>query len=40
AQSFALGVQWHPEWQVQSHPHYLALFRGFAEACQARARQR
>ena len=37
---FALGVQWHPEWQVQSHPHYLALFRGFAEACQARARQR
>ncbi|PZR44513.1 MAG: gamma-glutamyl-gamma-aminobutyrate hydrolase, partial [Stutzerimonas stutzeri] len=26
--------------QVQSHPHYLALFRGFAEACQARARQR
>jgi putative glutamine amidotransferase len=40
APNFALGVQWHPEWQVHSHPHYLALFQGFAEACQARARQR
>ena len=40
ARSFALGVQWHPEWKVHEHPHYLTLFRGFAEACEARARQR
>jgi len=40
ARSFALGVQWHPEWKVHEHPHYLALFQGFAEACRERARQR
>jgi len=40
ARSFALGVQWHPEWQVQQNPHYLALFKGFAEACRARAERR
>lgn len=40
ARTFALGVQWHPEWQVQHHPHYLALFKGFAEACRERSRQR
>lgn len=40
ARSFALGVQWHPEWQVQQNPHYLALFNGFAEACRARAERR
>lgn len=40
APGFALGVQWHPEWQVQQHPHYLALFKAFAEACAERARQR
>ncbi len=40
ARSFALGVQWHPEWKVHEHPHYLALFHGFAEACRERARQR
>ncbi|TBU99167.1 gamma-glutamyl-gamma-aminobutyrate hydrolase family protein [Stutzerimonas kirkiae] len=40
ARSFALGVQWHPEWDVQAVPHYLALFRGFADACRAHAEQR
>lgn len=40
ASSFAVGVQWHPEWQVQAHPQYLVLFQAFAEACQARARLR
>lgn len=40
ARSFALGVQWHPEWKVHEHPYYLALFQGFAKACQARAEQR
>jgi len=40
ASRFALGVQWHPEWQVQSNPHYLAIFEAFAQACKARAQQR
>ncbi len=40
ARSFALGVQWHPEWQVQSNPHYLAIFRAFGDACRKRVKQR
>ncbi|NBF01107.1 gamma-glutamyl-gamma-aminobutyrate hydrolase family protein [Pseudomonas sp. Fl5BN2] len=38
--AFALGVQWHPEWQVSSNPHYLAIFRAFGDACRKRATQR
>lgn len=38
--SFALGVQWHPEWQVGSNPNYLAIFQAFGEACRERAGQR
>jgi putative glutamine amidotransferase len=34
---FAIGVQWHPEWQVTSNPHYLAIFQAFGDACRARA---
>jgi putative glutamine amidotransferase len=30
---FNLGVQWHPEWQVQNNPASLALFDAFAAAC-------
>jgi putative glutamine amidotransferase len=37
APSFALGVQWHPEWQVGSNPNYLAIFQAFGEACRKRA---
>jgi len=37
AKSFALGVQWHPEWQVRSNPNYLAIFQAFGEACRKRA---
>ncbi|MDO7895922.1 gamma-glutamyl-gamma-aminobutyrate hydrolase family protein [Pseudomonas citrulli] len=37
SKTFALGVQWHPEWQVTSNPDYLAIFRAFGEACRARA---
>lgn len=33
AASFALAVQWHPEWFPREHPLYDAIFRGFAEAC-------
>jgi putative glutamine amidotransferase len=39
ATAFALGVQWHPEWQVRSNPAYLAIFQAFGEACRARALQ-
>ncbi len=38
--SFALGVQWHPEWRVRSNPNYLAIFQAFGEACRKRAGQR
>lgn len=37
AASFALAVQWHPEWQPRKHPLYDALFRGFAAACHEHA---
>ncbi|MCY1344824.1 Gamma-glutamyl-gamma-aminobutyrate hydrolase PuuD [compost metagenome] len=40
AASFALGVQWHPEWQVRTNPDYLAIFQAFGEACRKRAGQR
>jgi putative glutamine amidotransferase len=39
SQAFALGVQWHPEWQVMDHPDYRAIFRAFGEACRKRAEQ-
>ncbi|QSX41499.1 gamma-glutamyl-gamma-aminobutyrate hydrolase family protein [Shewanella cyperi] len=35
--SFALGVQFHPEWQVADNPFYLAIFQAFGAACRARA---
>lgn len=40
ASAFALGVQWHPEWQVQTNPNYLAIFQAFGNACSKRAGQR
>ena len=36
AGAFALGVQWHPEWQVLQNPSYLAIFKAFGDACRAR----
>ena len=36
ANSFAIGVQWHPEWKVMDNPHYLALFKAFGDACRVR----
>ena len=36
AKAFALGVQWHPEWQVLQNPDYLAIFNAFGDACRAR----
>ncbi len=40
ATSFALGVQWHPEWKVLNDPPSTKLFRAFGEACRMRAQQR
>ena len=39
AASFALAVQWHPEWQVMKNPQSLALFKAFGDACRERARE-
>ena len=40
AGSFAIGVQWHPEWKVQRNPDSLRLFKAFGEAAKARAERR
>ena len=37
APSFALGVQWHPEWQFERNPFSRALFAAFGEASRRRA---
>ncbi len=39
APSFALAVQWHPEWQVMKNPFSQALFAEFGRAARARAKQ-
>ena len=36
ARSFALAVQWHPEWQVLKNEFSTALFAEFGAACRAR----
>ncbi|HWH85962.1 MAG TPA: gamma-glutamyl-gamma-aminobutyrate hydrolase family protein [Pseudomonas sp.] len=38
--TFALGVQWHPEWQVLDNPNYLKIFQAFGQACRQRAARR
>ena len=30
---FALGVQWHPEWQVEDNPQSMRMFEAFGQAC-------
>jgi putative glutamine amidotransferase len=40
AKTFALAVQWHPEWNVMNTPSYLAIFRAFEKACIKRVEQR
>ena len=37
ARSFALAVQWHPEWRVSTNPFSRALFAEFGAACRARS---
>jgi len=40
ALSFALGVQWHPEYRPTENPISMALFRAFAEAAESRVNRR
>jgi putative glutamine amidotransferase len=40
AKSFALGVQWHPEWEVMATPFSRALFAAFGDAARARQAER
>lgn len=40
ADAFALGVQWHPEWQLQKNQFSLAMFEAFGTACAERAMRR
>lgn len=40
ARSFALGVQWHPEWQCARHALSRAIFQAFGRACAERRRHR
>ena len=39
APSFALAVQWHPEWQVMSNPFSKALFAEFGKAARQERKQ-
>jgi putative glutamine amidotransferase len=40
AKSFALAVQWHPEWKVMENPFSRALFAAFGQAGRERAGRR
>lgn len=40
ARSFALAVQWHPEWDFRSNPLSAAILRAFGAAAAARAMHR
>lgn len=36
AKDFALGLQFHPEWQFRNHPLYTAIWHAFGDACRRR----
>lgn len=40
ADSFALAIQWHPEWRVRENPLSTAIFKAFGDACRERAARR
>ena len=40
ARCFAVGVQWHPEWMLESSELARALFRAFGEAARDRIGRR
>lgn len=37
APTFALAVQWHPEWQVTGNPFSMSIFKAFGDACRKHA---
>jgi len=37
---FAVGLQWHPEWQARENPMSMKLFTAFADACRQHAARR
>jgi putative glutamine amidotransferase len=39
-EGFALGVQWHPEWQCMDNEFSLAMFVAFGDACREYATER
>jgi putative glutamine amidotransferase len=39
APSFAVAVQWHPEWQFGENPFSFALFAAFGAAARERAQK-
>jgi putative glutamine amidotransferase len=40
SRSFALAVQWHPEWQVMSNTFSRALFAAFGKAASEHAQSK
>ncbi len=40
ASTFALAVQWHPEWKAKDNPISVKLFQAFGDACRQRSSQR
>jgi putative glutamine amidotransferase len=40
SRSFAIGVQWHPEWRHASDPFYARTLEAFAHACRQHCAQR
>ena len=40
AKAFALGIQWHPEYNYWERPFAVSLFKAFGEACRAHAATR
>jgi putative glutamine amidotransferase len=40
ADSFALAIQWHPEWRVIENRFSSAIFKAFGDACRERAARR
>lgn len=40
ARTFALAVQWHPEWKASSNEFSGAIFKAFGDACRERAGKR
>lgn len=40
AHSFAMAVQWHPEWHSSMNPFYAQLFSAFGESCRERQKLR